>query len=250
MQFFAYPFGDHDKAVEAKVIAAGFTAIFTVAGNPIHPGTDVHAMGRYIITPPVEREFAAYLREGALGLGDLSPANGAVVTDPRPIISGVLGYAGTINPSSIVTEVRDMGEVRHDFDPKTSTLRLYLPRDLIDPVVVVDVRAKDATTGQTMVASWRFNYQPTAPGVAHAPIGVPTATNPAGAAPAAPAREVNEGESNTAPEPAAAGSNAAPVSAPAAPVPASNAAPGTPTTPVVLSPRSAIFFDRAPAQER
>jgi peptidoglycan/xylan/chitin deacetylase (PgdA/CDA1 family) len=230
VQFFAYPFGDHDKAVEAKVVSAGFKAIFTVAGNPIHPGTNLYSMGRYVITTPVEREFVAYLHEGALGLADLNPANGAIVTDPRPIVSAVLGYAGTINPASIVAEVRDMGEVRHDFDPKTSTIRLYLPRDLIDSVVVVDVRAKDATTGQTMVASWRFNYQPTAPGAAHAPIGAPTATNRAGVAPAVPERVVNEGESNVAPEPAPA-TNTAPVPVRAAPVPASNAAPGAPTAP-------------------
>jgi peptidoglycan/xylan/chitin deacetylase (PgdA/CDA1 family) len=229
VQFFAYPFGDHDKAVEAKVVSAGFTGIFTVAGNPIHPGTNLYSMGRYVITTPVEREFAAYLHEGALGLADLSPANGAVVTDSRPIISAVLGYAGTINPASIVAEVRDMGEVRHDFDPKTSVIRLYLPRDLIDSVVIVDVRAKDAATGQTMVASWRFNYQPTAPGVAHAPIGAATTNRPS-VAPAVPATATNAVESNAAPAPAST-SNAAPIPVQAAPTIESNAAPRAPTTP-------------------
>ena len=149
-----------------------------MANNPIHPGTNVDAMGRYIITAPVEKAFVAYLREGALGLADITPEPGATVTDPRPVISAVLGYAGTINPQSITAEVRDMGEVRFDFDPKTNALRLYLPRDLIDSNVVINVRAKDAATNQTLLASWRFNYQPTAPGVTHQPIGVTPAAAP------------------------------------------------------------------------
>ena len=170
IKYFAYPYGEYNEKVEAKTIAAGYEAIFTVANNPIHPGTNVYAMGRYIITTPVEKAYVSYLHEGALGLADITPAPGATVTDPRPVISAELGYDGNINPKSIVAEVSAMGEVRYDFDPKSLVLRLYLPRDLIDPAVKVNIFAKDADTGKTMVASWRFNYQATAAGV-HAPIG-------------------------------------------------------------------------------
>jgi len=173
--FFAYPYGAYNKEVQAKVVQAGFEAIFTVANNPVHPFTDVFSIGRYVITEPVEKNFAAYLRQGALAVADATPAPGATISDPRPVISAVLGFAGTLDPATITADVRDYGEVRHDFDPKTSTIRLYLPRDLIDPVVVVNIRAKD--DGQTMIASWRFNYTPTAPGAAHAPI--PSAPHPA-----------------------------------------------------------------------
>ena len=161
VKYFAYPYGAYNKEVEAKAVAAGFDAIFTVANNPVHPTTNINSVGRYIITEPVEKAFASYLRQGALGVADASPAPGATVSDPRPVITAVLGYAGTLDPKTISTDVRDFGEVRHDFDPKTSTVRLYLPRDLIDSVVVVNIRAKDA--GQTMIASWRFNYTPAAP---------------------------------------------------------------------------------------
>jgi hypothetical protein len=78
--------------------------------------------------------------------------------------------------------------VRHDFDPKTSTVRLYLPRDLIDPVVLVNIRVRDAQTGQCMVANWFFNYQSAVPPPVHPPIGAPaSATN---AAPAATANTI------------------------------------------------------------
>jgi peptidoglycan/xylan/chitin deacetylase (PgdA/CDA1 family) len=186
VKFFAYPYGAYNKEVEAKVIQAGFEAIFTVADNPVHPSTDIYAVGRYIITTPVEKAFASYLRQGALAVADTNPAPGATISDPRPVITAVLGYAGTLDPATISTDVRDYGEVRHDFDPKTSTVRLYLPRDLIDSVVVVNIRAKDA--GQTMIASWRFNYAPTAPGTSHAPI--PTTVHPVRATPAVSATTV------------------------------------------------------------
>ena len=223
IKYFAYPYGEYNKEVEAKTIAAGYEAIFTVANNPIHPGTNVDAMGRYIITTPVEKAYVSYLRQGALGLADISPEPGSTVTDPRPVISAVLGYAGTINPASIIAEVRDMGEVRFDYDPKTSILRLYLPRDLIDASVVVNVRAKDAENGQTLTASWRFNYQPTAAGVMHAPIGTPGATNSAAPAPVnAPAATETNTTSLATPAPG----TAAPAKAPE-----TNAAPATTNTP-------------------
>jgi peptidoglycan/xylan/chitin deacetylase (PgdA/CDA1 family) len=241
IKYFAYPFGDYNKAVEARTISAGYEAIFTVANNPIHPGTNVYAMGRYIITAPVEKAYVSYLRQGALGLADISPAPGATVTDPRPVISAVLGYAGTIDPKSIVAEVRDMGEVRYDFDPKSLMLRLYLPRDLIDSVVVINVHAKDAATGQTMMASWRFNYQSAAAGVTHAPIAAGT-TNAAGTAPApgtnvpppTPARARTTALNTNAAAPATATITAAATNVTsdaasnAAPAVDSNAAPATP----------------------
>jgi peptidoglycan/xylan/chitin deacetylase (PgdA/CDA1 family) len=246
IKYFAYPFGDYNKAVEAKTISAGYEAIFTVANNPIHPGTNVYAMGRYIITTPVEKAYVSYLRQGALGLADISPVPGATVTDPRPVISAVLGYAGTIDPKSIVAEVRDMGEVRFDFDPKTLALRLYLPRDLIDSVVVINVHAKDASTGQTMMASWRFNYQSAAAGATHPPIAV-NPTNAAGAipvtgtnvAPATPAR-VRSRATSVDTNVAAPATTPTPVEIPATPntTPdaASNAAPATDSNAVPAAP--------------
>ena len=157
---FAYPYGAYNKQVEDKAIAAGYEAIFTVADNPVHTTTNIHSIGRYIITQPVEKAFAGYLRQGALGVADAQPAPGATINDPRPVITAVLGYAGNLDPKSIETDVRDFGIVKHDFDPKTSTVRLYLPRDLIQPVNLVNIRIKDAETGQVMVANWHFNYEP------------------------------------------------------------------------------------------
>jgi hypothetical protein len=181
---FAYPFGDYNKQVEAAVIAAGYEAILTVAGNPVHSTTDPHSIGRYTITQSEEKNFATDLREGALGLGDPEPEPGTTISNPRPVISAVLGYPGILDPKSIRTSVYDF-DVRHDFDPQTNTLRLYLPRDLIQPMVPVNIRVKDAATGQTMVAKWRFNYEPEGAPAIHPPIA--PATNSPSASTNAPA---------------------------------------------------------------
>lgn len=200
IEYFAYPYGAYNQTVEAKAVAAGFEAIFTVADNPVHITTNVHRIGRYIITKPVEKLFASYLRQGALSLAQVSPEPGAVVSNPEPVITAVLGFNG--DPKTIETEVRDYGVVKHDFDPATSTIRLYLPRPLIQPEVLVSIRARDTQSGQTMVANWTFNYEPAAgaPPPAHPPIGVPAnepapgpegttnaaSTNPGPAMPGAP----------------------------------------------------------------
>ena len=213
---FAYPYGEYNQQVEDAAIAAGYEAIFTVADNPVHASTPLHSIGRYTITQGVEKNFAAYLRQGALGLDAADPAPGATITNPRPVITATLGYAGTIDPKSIETSVRDFGDVRHDFDPQTNTLRLYLPRDLIASVALVNIRVKDAATGQVMVANWHFNYEPAGGAIApHAPIA--PATNPPSA-------------TTTAPNPSSKSTASAATNAPVAtePEPLEKAAVGTP----------------------
>lgn len=207
--YFAYPYGAYNKQVEAKVIAAGYDAIFTVADNPVHNSTDKYSIGRYIITKPVEKLFATYLRQGALSIANADPAPGTTTSQPRPVITAVLGYAGNLDPKSIETDVRDYGAVRHDFDPKTSTVRLYLPRDLIQQVNIVNIRVKDADSGQTMVANWHFNYEPAnaTQTSSHPPIADPSSstnaassTNSAPSTNAVPTTTTNE-SSSTSPTP-------------------------------------------------
>jgi len=196
---FAYPYGEYNTQVENAAIAAGYEAIFTVADNPVHATTDLHSIGRYTITQGVEKNFAAYLRQGALGLDAADPAPGATITDPRPVITARLGYAGTLDPKSIETSVRDFGTVRHDFDPQTNTLRLYLPRDLIQAVALVNIRVKDASTGEWMVANWHFNYEPAGATVpVHPPIA-PATNTPSASPPMTPAS--TNAPAETEPEP-------------------------------------------------
>jgi len=216
---FAYPYGEYNTQVEQAAIDAGFEAIFTVADNPVHSTTSLHSIGRYTITQGVEKNFAAYLRQGALGLADASPAPGATISDPRPVISATLGFSGKLDPNSIETQVRDFGDVRHDFDPQTNMIRLYLPRDLIAPVVLVNIRVKDAATGQYMVADWRFNYEPAGavPAVIHPPIA-PTPT-PAPPAPVAPSPTTSTPAPAPTPTVSAVTNTPAPTPAPASPTP-------------------------------
>lgn len=209
---FAYPYGEYNKQVEAAAVAAGYEAIFTVADNPVRTTTSLKSIGRYTITQAVEKNFTAYLRQGALGLSNVEPAPGATTSEPRPVISATLGYSGSLDPNSIETSVRDFGNVRHDFDPQTNTLRLYLPRDLVSSVVLVNIRVKDATSGQVMVANWHFNYEAdaNAGGPAHVPLTpATTSTAPAPATgtpldvhPTAPAPETPVAPVNTTPAPA------------------------------------------------
>jgi len=207
VSYLAYPFGDFNKAVEAKAIAAGYDGIFTVADNPVHSTTNKYSIGRYIITKPVERMFVSYLRQGALSIAGADPAPGTTISNPRPVITAVLGYEGNLDPKSIETDVRDYGAVHHDFDPKTSTVRLYLPRDLIQAVNVVNIRVKDAESGQTMVANWHFNYEPAGAAAAatHEPIAASSTNAP-------PAGETTEPTSPPTPQKAASPSPVAKVS--------------------------------------
>jgi len=240
---FAYPYGEYNTQVEDAAIAAGYEAIFTVADNPVHATTSLHSIGRYTMTTDVLKNFAAYLRQGALALEAANPAPGATISDPRPVITATLGYAGTLDPKSIETQVRDFGDVRHDFDPQTNTLRLYLPRDLIASVVLVNIRVKDASTGQYMVANWHFNYEP-GPGAVHAPIAPATKTTPAAPKtkapiPATAASVSTHASAVTDPEPIEKNAIGSPIDTRPAPAPAPTPAPAAspaPAAPVSSTP--------------
>ena len=169
--YFAYPFGDYNKEVQDKLVSAGYEAIFTVAGNPVRATTSLLSVGRYVVTSPEEKDFTAWLHQGALSVLTADPAPGATVSNPRPVISAKLDFQGQLDPKSIEASVKGYGVVPTDFDDKTSTVRLYLQRDLIQPVVNVSIRAKDAQTKQTMVANWQFNYEMAAAPASVAPIG-------------------------------------------------------------------------------
>ena len=183
---FAYPYGANNKQVQQAVIDAGFEAIFTVADNPVHSTTNIHSIGRYTITQGVEKNFAGYLHQSALSLSAADPEPGATISNPQPVITAVLTdlSADKLDPASLETQVRDMGVVKHDFDPATNTLRIYLPRPLIQHEEFVNIRVRDAKTGQVMVANWSFNYEPGAGAAVHAPI---TTSAPAPAPAPAPA---------------------------------------------------------------
>jgi peptidoglycan/xylan/chitin deacetylase (PgdA/CDA1 family) len=183
---FAYPYGAYNKQVEAATIAAGFEAIFTVESNPVHSTTNPYRIGRYTITQAEEKNFAAYLRQSALGIAKADPEPGSTITNSQPVITAVLSEmsADSLDPTSLVTQVRDMDVVKHDFDPATNTVRIYLPRPLVQPVEFVNIRVRDAKTGAIMVANWSFNYDPGAGATIHPPI--PSST-PAPAPPPAPA---------------------------------------------------------------
>ncbi len=159
---FAYPYGEYDKTVEAHAIAAGYEAIFTVADNPVHSTTNLHSIGRYTITQGVERDFAAYLRQSALSLTKADPEPGATITNPRPTITARPESARRQQDRSPIDRNVGARFRRRQARLQTNTLRLYLPRDLIQPVALVNIRAKDAATGLILVANWHFNYQPAA----------------------------------------------------------------------------------------
>jgi peptidoglycan/xylan/chitin deacetylase (PgdA/CDA1 family) len=154
----AYPYGNYNAQVEAKALQAGYEAIFTVSSNAVHLNTPLKSIGRYIITKPVEGLFHNYLKQTSLSISDIKPAPGEIDPESRPKISVVLGYAGTIDPKSVIAEIDGMGKVPADFDPATQVVRIYLQRDLTQRVIHIKVHARDQQSQEPCSASWYFYY--------------------------------------------------------------------------------------------
>jgi len=81
----------------------------------------------------VVKNFPATCTKARLSIRQADPEPGATITNPRPVITAVLENLGSdaLDAASLETSVRDFGAVRHDFDPRPTPVRLYLPRDLV-----------------------------------------------------------------------------------------------------------------------
>lgn len=171
----AYSYGDWNKLVQQKAVAAGYEAIFTVASTPVTPSSPLDNLGRYIITKPEERMFATYLRQDALTLGSPTPAPASTIKDHRPVLSATLSYDGTINPKSIQAEVSSIGRVPVQYDASTQKVTVTLPRDLSERRVHVRIHIEDEETHAGHDAGWHFFTDlPEEPVTAKTPKAVPT----------------------------------------------------------------------------
>ncbi len=188
IRYFAYPYGDFNKQVEAGRSPPAMTRSsspwrttrstsppMSTASAATSSTRPVRAQLRRLPPPP-----------GRAGAGAGRSRAGRDDGQSPSVITAVLGFTG--DPASLETEVRDFGVVRHDFDPETSTVRIYLPRDLIQPTSSSASARRTSSPGQTMVANWHFNYEPSGTARAtHEPIAAEPSTNAAGGGEAATA---------------------------------------------------------------
>ena len=178
---FAYPGGFYNDTVRAAVKEAGYEAAFITYGKRngfSAPGFD--EIGRYGIEPNKPKTFqdALAMIGGGMGPGmgayadapaapethaastlETVPADGATVSDPKPVIKAVLASLGAVEPGSVAMRISGFGAVPVKYDEATKTVSFQpTTQPLRDKEYTVIVTAKAG--GKKTEARWSFQFDP------------------------------------------------------------------------------------------
>ena len=179
---FAYPGGIYNEQARAVVKEAGYQAAFVTYGQRnsfSSPGFDM--IGRYGIEAGKPKTFndALAMIGGGVGPGtnmyaqapaaeahvgstlETEPADGATVSDPKPVIKAVLDSMGAIDAGSVEMRISGFGVVPAKYDEATKTVSFQSPsQPLRDKEYTVIVSAK--VGGKKTEARWSFQFDPAA----------------------------------------------------------------------------------------
>ncbi len=178
----AYPYGIHNGEVRAAARAAGYEAMFTVAGRKVDISSPADELGRYIIQsghPQIFRAAAAFGPEGTERLVaapaaygpqtsattadpglPTRPANGGVTTERRPVISADLSSLGPVAADSLEMRVSGHGIVPVVWDEATRTATAALRGKINDQRVMVTLSG--TAGGRKFNTAWSFQVEPAA----------------------------------------------------------------------------------------
>ncbi len=153
----AYSYGEWNETVRQRALAAGYEALFTVAGAPIHRATSIHAIGRYVISGANEDKFASYLVPFKPVLSLTVPADLDSVAAPLQRLEARLHPAAGIDPATVTASLEPARPVHTRIDPASQLAVIESAEPLQPGKYRVHIRGVEAASGRTRSASWSFN---------------------------------------------------------------------------------------------
>jgi len=173
---FAYPGGIYNEKAREVVKEAGYEAAFVTYGQRntfASPSFDM--IGRYGIESNKPKTFqdAVAMIGGGMGPGmyaeapaethentslmETEPAQGAKITNPKPLIKAVLTSMGAVEAGSVEMRVSGAGLVPAKYDNATKTVSYQVVQPLRDKENTVIISAKVA--GKKTEARWSFTFE-------------------------------------------------------------------------------------------
>lgn len=164
----AYPYGNYNEVVEAKVKELNYTAAFTVNPQKVTFGSPAATLGRYAIDGLTPKVFDMALNFGAGATGPAStetapmaassmmtvPAEGETVATPKPVIEANLQTLGKFDPKTVEMLISGFGPVPAKYDAATGLVH-YQPPTALEPktyTVIVHV----TIDGKKVGTRWNF----------------------------------------------------------------------------------------------
>lgn len=197
VDFIAYPYGDHDKRLEAVVARAGYAGGLTCEYGPVRRGSDPLRMKRCAIDKRMDfTEYRHLLGAGAMQLAEMTPQPGQVLDGtPAVTVSAKIPNHNRLDPKSVGIALMSAGAtLPYSYDPKEGSITLTI-KELKGKFQRALVWATDRKSGRRVEATWTFRLPDPPPPVvdpALCPPKDPIPTQlaspaPAAVAPSAPA---------------------------------------------------------------
>ena len=165
----AYPYGVHNQKIRAAAMDAGYEVAFTTYGQRVTYHTPGDQIGRYAIESDKAQIFEDAMRMVG-GSGDAGtvrtnasatmmtiPAEGAVVTESRPVLKANLASLGEIDPATLVVRVSGVGKLEVKFDAETKLMEARFNEPIRDRENVVLVSGKSGA--KRFELRWTFYYE-------------------------------------------------------------------------------------------
>lgn len=168
----AYPYGNYNELVEAKVKEANYPAAFTVNPQKVTFGSPAATLGRYAIDGLTPKVFDMALNFGAGSSGPAStetapmaaasmmtvPAEGETINNPKPIIQANLQTLGKFDPKTVEMLISGFGPVPAKYDAATGLVRYQPAAPLDAKSYTVIVHA--TIDGKKVGTRWNFTVAP------------------------------------------------------------------------------------------
>jgi peptidoglycan/xylan/chitin deacetylase (PgdA/CDA1 family)/uncharacterized low-complexity protein len=165
----AYPYGVHNQKIRAAAMDAGYEVAFTTYGQRVSYHTPADQIGRYAIESGKPQIFEDAMRMiGGSGDGGTVrtnasatmltvPADGAVVSDSRPVVKANLASLGDVDAASLVVRVSGVGKLDVKYDAETKLMEARFLEPIRERENVVLVNGKSGT--KRFELRWTFIYE-------------------------------------------------------------------------------------------
>jgi peptidoglycan/xylan/chitin deacetylase (PgdA/CDA1 family) len=165
----AYPYGVHNQKIRAAAMDAGYEVAFTTYGQRVSYHTPADQIGRYAIESGKPQIFedamrmiggsgdAGTVRTNASATMVTVPAEGAVVSDPRPVVKANLASLGEVDAASLVVRVSGVGKLDVKYDAATKLMEARFLEPIRERENVVLVSGKSGA--KRFELRWTFIYE-------------------------------------------------------------------------------------------
>lgn len=159
VSFFAYPYGDYDHLLAAKVAKAGYLGAVTCDYGRVTSGSNPFRMKRFAIDKRMDfAAFRHYLGARPMQIAQVPPQPGEVVdaADPLTISARIPNYK-SLDPTSVGIALLSMtGPIPYSYDARKGLISLIVGDELKGKLQRALIWATETKSGRRVEASWTF----------------------------------------------------------------------------------------------